>query len=122
MYCVIPARSGVLLVSFPRSAPGHGGPAQDGKEAVVTGTQHRLRQDCEVLLRQIDVRLAALRSAQSAPAPPVSPPVSPPVTALPVPGRAADLTELDAAERVAAALRLLVTETVRASAADRARV
>ena len=68
----------------------------------MTGPQHTLRQDCEVLLRQIDLRLAELKSAR------------------PVPET--DYAEVDAAERVAAALRLLVTETVRASAADRARV
>jgi hypothetical protein len=69
------------------------------QEAVVTGTQRTIRQDSEVLLRQIDGRLATLRTAP--------------------PSAAGDL---DAAERTADALRRLVAATARASAADRARV
>jgi hypothetical protein len=64
----------------------------------MTGTHRMLRQDCEILLRQIDGRLATLRSRRS------------------------DADELAAAERTAAALRQLVADTAGASAADRARV
>jgi hypothetical protein len=70
-----------------------------GREAVVTGTQRVVRKDCEILLRQIDGRLAILRA-----------------------GRATEPTALDAAERTGEELRRLVGETARASAADRARV
>jgi hypothetical protein len=80
----------------------------------VTGTHRKLRQDCEVLLRQIDGRLASLRSGR------------------PAPGGTGDRPgggehddgagELDAAVRMADALRRLVADTARSSAADRARV
>jgi hypothetical protein len=84
----------------------------------VSGTQRTLRQDCEVLLGQIDGRLANLRSGH-----PVARPGRPTWRAT---SRTAECggveTELDAAERVADALRRLVTETARASAADLARV
>ena len=69
----------------------------------MSGTHRMLRQDCEVLLRQIDGRLATLRSGRATP-------------------RADPDTDLDVAERTADALRHLVAETARASAADLARV
>ncbi len=64
----------------------------------MTGTHRMLQQDCEILLRQIDGRLATLRSRRS------------------------EADELAEVERTAAALRRLVADTARASAADRARV
>jgi hypothetical protein len=64
-----------------------------------------LRQDCEVLLRQIDGRLATLRSGR------------------PVRGTEDDRSaEWEVAVRTADALRRLVADTARSSAADRARV
>jgi hypothetical protein len=68
---------------------------------VVAGAQRTVRQDCEVLVRKIEAHLVSLRSAGT-----------------PVPASG----DLAAAERVADALRRLVAETARASAADRARV
>jgi len=66
----------------------------------VAGTQRVVvRKDCEILIRQIDGRLARLRA-----------------------GRATEPAALEAAEGTAAELRRLVGETARASAADRARV
>lgn len=59
--------------------------------------EHQLRHDCDVLVRQVDGQLATLRET-GAPA------------------------EIALAEHVATALRELIRDTARASAADRARV
>jgi hypothetical protein len=83
----------------------------------VSGTQRTLRQDCDVLLRQIDGRLASLRSGH-----PIARPGRPTGRAASRTAPDGSETELDAAERVADALRRLVAETARASAADLARV
>ena len=67
----------------------------------MAGRHPGVRQESDVLLRQLDGHLAALRARGT--------------------GRAAR-TDLAVAERVADALRRLVSATNRASAADRARV
>jgi hypothetical protein len=72
---------------------------------MVTGTQRTLRQDCEILLRQIDGRLATLRPGRG-----------------PKDAKDPKDAEVEAAVRTAEALRRLVADTARASAADRARV
>ena len=58
-----------------------------------------VRHESEVLLRQVEGRLATLRA-----------------------NRAEARTDLDRAEQLAAQLRLLVAQTTRASSVDRARV
>jgi len=65
----------------------------------VATTQRTGRPEPDVLVRQIDAYLAALRA-----------------------GRPARPAEIPVAEQIAAALRRAVAETARASAADRARV
>ena len=62
-----------------------------------TIAQRAIRQESEVLLRQLDAYLAALRTGRSA-------------------------TDVGHAERMAAALRQLIADTARSSAVDRARV
>jgi hypothetical protein len=61
--------------------------------------RHSFRHESDVLLRQLDGHLARIQAGQ------------------PAPGH-----DLKLAERIAAHLRTLITETVRASAVDRARV
>jgi hypothetical protein len=67
---------------------------------VLAGTQRVRREECDVLLGQIESRLATLRAS----------------------GAEETTAELAAAEMTADALRRLVAETARSSAADRARV
>jgi hypothetical protein len=67
---------------------------------VLAGTQRVRREECDVLLGQIEGRLATLRAS----------------------GAEESAAELAAAEVTADALRRLVAETARSSAADRARV
>ncbi len=62
-----------------------------------TIAQRAIRQESEVLLRQLDAYLAALRTGRSA-------------------------ADVGHAERMAAALRQLIADTARSSAVDRARV
>ena len=62
-----------------------------------TIAQRAIRQESEVLLRQLDAYLAALRTGRGA-------------------------ADVGHAERMAAALRQLIADTARSSAVDRARV
>ncbi|GAB3872478.1 hypothetical protein ACFPIJ_02220 [Dactylosporangium cerinum] len=70
-----------------------------------TIAQRAIRQESEVLLRQLDAYLTALRTGRGT-----------------APRNGPGATDVGHAERMAAALRQLIADTARSSAVDRARV